>query len=346
MGHLAPVSVKGLLSPVYPWYRGPRTFDRREDTEFGFTVGHPERGMRVIVHGGAGADPEDPAGRGAVLDRAAASGAEEGSPTDAVVAAVSVLEGSPRFNAGIGGAIQSDGIVRTDAGIMTEAGAVGGACSMVGVRDALSVARQVMEKTPHVLLSGEQARAFAEAQGITTDVDLRTEATRERWAELDPPAIENYTDHLAWVNDRFGEESDADGTEGEGRGAHSHDTVGAVAVGGGRIAAATSTGGRWCALAGRVGDVPQVGSGFFCSPAGGASATGAGEDIAKTALSRRAVDFLEDGQTPQDAAERAIGAFDERTNSEAGVIVADREGATSSAYNSAAMQVSVAEEGR
>ena len=306
--------------------------------------------MRVIVHGGAGADPDESADRQAVLERAAASGAEEGSPTDSVVAAVSVLEESPRFNAGVGGAIQSDGVVRTDAGIMTEAGAVGGACSMAGVCDALSVARQVMEGTPHVLLSGAQARTFADAQGIATDVGLLTEETRDQWADLDPPAIENYTEHLAWVTDRFGDDSD-DSTEGGGAGTRSHDTVGAVAVGDGaedgsdrEIAAATSTGGRWCALAGRVGDVPQVGSGFFCSRSGGASATGAGEDIARTTLSRRAVDLLEQGNTPREAAESAIEHFGERTNSEAGVIVAARDGATGSAYNSAAMQVSVAGE--
>ena len=299
--------------------------------------------MRVIVHGGAGADAEEPEERQRVLDEAAAGGVSESSPTDAVVAAVSVLEESPRFNAGVGGAIQSDGVVRTDAGIMTEAGAVGGACSMAGIRDALSVARQVMDETPHVLLSGERARAFAQVQGIATDVDLRTEDTRERWTELDPPAIEDYTEHLEWATDRFGDDGD-DGTEGEESGVRSHDTVGAVAVDEGRIAAATSTGGRWCALAGRVGDVPQVGSGFFCSRSGGASATGAGEDIARTTLTRRAVDFLEDGQTPQEAAERAIETFGERTGSEAGVIVADRNGATGSAFNSAAMQVSVADE--
>ena len=295
-------------------------------------------GMQVIVHGGAGADPDDPDARQAVLDRAAATGAREESPTDAVVAAVSELEESPEFNAGVGGAIQSDGIVRTDAGIMTSERDVGGACGMAGVRDAVSVARRVMDETPHVLLAGPEAVSFADSFGVETGLDLLTKRTKERWAALDPPAIAERDAHLDWVRERFGEEGDFEDVT-------DHDTVGAVAVAeDGRGAAATSTGGRWCALAGRVGDVPQVGSGFFCSSAGGASATGAGEDIARTTLSRRAVDHLERGRAPGDAADLAIEEFEAVTGSEAGVIVADREGRSGSAFNSDAMQVSRATE--
>ena len=297
--------------------------------------------MRVIAHGGAGADPDEPASRQAVLNEAAATGAREGTPTDAVVAAVSKLERSPRFNAGLGGAVQSDGVVRTDAGIMTDAREVGAACGMAGVRDAVSVARLVAEETPHVLLSGTRALDFAAAHGVETDLALLTEATRERFGRLDPPALDEYADHLAWVTEHFGENGRDGGTRDDGPGGvRSHDTVGAVAVDEGKIAAATSTGGRWCALAGRVGDVPQIGSGFFCAPAGGASATGAGENIAKVNLSRRAVDALEEGHTPEDAADLAIEEFAEITGSEAGVIVANPEGRMGAAFNSAAMQVS------
>ena len=299
--------------------------------------------MRVIAHGGAGADPDEPASRQAVLNEAAATGAREGTPTDAVVAAVSKLERSPRFNAGLGGAVQSDGVVRTDAGIMTDAREVGAACGMAGVRDAVSVARLVAEETPHVLLSGTRALDFAAAHGVETDLALLTEATRERFGRLDPPALDEYADHLAWVTEQFGENGRDDGTRDDGPGGvRSHDTVGAVAVDEGKIAAATSTGGRWCALAGRVGDVPQVGSGFLCTSAGGASATGAGEDIARTTLSRRAIDSLEAGRAPREAAESAIAEFAERTGSTAGLIVVNEAGETGSAFNSETMQVSVA----
>jgi len=72
--------------------------------------------MRIIVHGGAGGTPDEPDARQAVLDEAAETGAAAATPLDAVESAVRTLESSPRFNAGTGGAVQSDGIVRTDAG--------------------------------------------------------------------------------------------------------------------------------------------------------------------------------------------------------------------------------------
>lgn len=284
--------------------------------------------MQLIVHGGAGGAPDDPASRQTVLDEAAATGTGEPTPTAAVVAAVSVLERAPRFNAGVGGAIQDDGIVRTDAGIMTDERAVGAACSMPGVRDAATVARVVMDETPHVLIAGDHARSLAEGFGIETELDLTTERTRDRWADCSPPDDTDPETRLAWVRAQFG----------------GSDTVGAVAVEDGEIAAVTSTGGRWCALAGRVGDVPQVGSGFYATPAGGASATGAGEDITRVTLSRLAVDRLEAGDDPQTAAEHAIEELADVTDSEAGVIVLDHEGTAGSAYNTAAMQTSTARE--
>ena len=284
------------------------------------------RSVQLIVHGGAGSAPDEPASRQAVLDEAAATGTGESTPTAAVVAAVSVLERAPRFNAGVGGAIQNDGVVRTDAGIMTDEREVGAACSMPGVRDAGAVARTVMDETPHVLVAGEHARSLAGGFGIGTEVDLTTERTRERWAELSPPDGGDSEERLAWVREQFG----------------GSDTVGAVAVENGAVAAATSTGGRWCALAGRVGDVPQVGSGFYATPAGGASATGAGEDIARVTLSRLAVERLESGDGPEAAAEHAIDELAAVTGSEAGIIVLDSEGRAGSAYNTEAMQTSTA----
>ena len=302
--------------------------------------------MKVIVHGGAGSPPDEPADRRAVLDTAAERGAAAGDVTDAVVAAVRVLESDPRFNAGVGAAIQSDGLARTDAGLMTDDLAAGAACSMPGVERALDVARLVKEETPHVLLAGVHAVDLAEAFGVETDVDLLTEETRERWTEEDAPESFDTAEHLAFVNGRFGR--DADGGSGnraetgdEGR-SLDPDTVGAVARDGDRIAAATSTGGRWCALAGRVGDVPQVGSGFYATRAGGASATGAGEDIARVTLARRAVDHLERGRTAAEAADLALEEFEELTGATAGVIVLGRDGDHGQAYNSAAMQTSVA----
>ncbi|MFP8956663.1 isoaspartyl peptidase/L-asparaginase [Natrialbaceae archaeon A-CW3] len=300
--------------------------------------------MQVIVHGGAGGTPEEPEPRQAVLDEAAEAGAAAETPVDAVERAVHVLESSPRFNAGVGGAVQSDGRVRTDAGLMTSDRAVGAACSMVDVEHAVSVARLVMEETPHGFVSGDHAVALAAAYGIETGVDLWSERTREKWAELEAPGDDPRA-QLEWIRDQYGRtdpdgRDDADGSEatpGVGD-EHDHDTVGAVAFDGERLAAATSTGGRWLALAGRVGDVPQVGSGFYCCPAAGVSATGAGEDIARVTLSRRVARHVERGLDAQQATDLAIEEFGELTGSSAGVIAIDSQGRLGSAYNSEGMQ--------
>jgi beta-aspartyl-peptidase (threonine type) len=330
--------------------------------------------MRVIVHGGAGGAPDDPEPRQAVLNDAAAAGGEADDVLDAVEAAIHVLEADDQFNAGTGGAVQSDGIIRTDAGIMTsdrEAGdeqsesrngrtgstatrEAGAAASMPGVEHAVSVARGVLEETPHVLLNGVHAVDFAADLGVETEVDLWSDDTRERWDDLESTPEGTPMEHLAWIQDKFGQtdpggrENGEDGGDGvasrgeDGGDADGyekdHDTVGAVAYDGEEFAAATSTGGRWLALAGRVGDVPQIGSGFYAAPAGAASATGAGEDIAKATLTRRAVRHLESGLDAQAAAERAIDEFAEMTGASAGVIVLDRDGDYGEAFNSDEMQ--------
>ncbi|MFP9062378.1 isoaspartyl peptidase/L-asparaginase [Natrialbaceae archaeon A-chndr2] len=295
--------------------------------------------MQVIVHGGAGSTPDEPEPRQAVLDEAANAGGTAETPVDAVEAAIHVLESSPRFNAGVGGAVQSDGVVRTDASIMTDDRSVGAACSMPGVEHAVSVARVVMEETPHGFVSGEHAVALAEEYGVETAVDLWSDRTREQWADLEVPEGGVET-QLEWIRDQYGR-SDPDGRDEESDGVgdeHDHDTVGAVAFDGESLAAATSTGGRWLALAGRVGDVPQVGSGFYCCPAAGVSATGAGEDIARVTLSRRVARHVERGLDAGAAADLAIEEFGELTGSSAGVIAIDSSGRLGSAFNSDGMQ--------
>lgn len=292
--------------------------------------------MRVIVHGGAGSTPATPDRRQRVLDAAADAAARTEQPIAAVETALRRLERDEQFNAGRGGAVQSDGRVRVDAAVMTAEKEIGAVAGLTGVQHPVSVARAVSEETPHVLLAGPPAESFARTVGVETDVDLLTERTRERFEAADPP--QGTGEQLAWVRERFGD--DAGGADPT---ATDHDTVGAVAGDGETFAAATSTGGRWFALAGRVGDVPQVGCGFYCSAAGGASATGAGEDIARTTLARRAVDRLEAGADAETAASETIDAFEADTGAEAGLIVLGSE--AGSAYNSGLMQTAVARHG-
>jgi len=280
--------------------------------------------MHALVHGGAGSKPDDPETRQTQVDHATESAENADSPVAAVVAAVRELESDPRFNAGVGSAVQSDGTIRTDAGLMTGDSTVGAACSMPGVEHAVEVARVVAEETPHVIVSGEQAVELGAAFGVETDRDLWTPASRERWNELDHPG-KNIGNHLAWVREQFG------GT----------DTVGAVATDGTKIAAATSTGGRWCALAGRVGDVPQVGAGFYASRTAAASTTGAGEAIARFGLARRVVEAIDGGDDPQTATDRLIRGFGTETDAHAGVIALDSDGRSGRAHNAEAMQTAL-----
>ncbi len=284
--------------------------------------------MNVVAHGGAGSAPDDPEARQAVLDEAVAAGTDETDPRSAVCVAVRVLESDGRFNAGVGSAVQSDGTIRTDAGLMAADGTVGAACAMPGVEHAVDVARLVADETPHVLLAGDRAVDLAESVDVATDRDLWTEDSRERWQEADPPVDADVSTRLDWVRQHFG------GT----------DTVGAVATDGRRLAAATSTGGRWFALAGRVGDVPQVGAGFYATNGAAASATGEGEAIARFGLAREVVGAVENGDDPQTAADRVLRGFETATGGRAGVIVVDAAGQRGSAFNSEAMQTAGASE--
>ena len=281
--------------------------------------------MQILAHGGAGSTPDDPEARQAVLDTAVEQGADADTPLDAVERVITHLESDPKFNAGVGGAIQSDGVSRTEAGLMTGTGEVGAAASMPGVEHAISVARVVLEETPHVMLTGSHAVELALDYGIETGQDLSAESNRERWDATPAPPQDGPRAQLEWVRERFG----------------GSDTVGAVATDGQSIAAGTSTAGRFFALAGRVGDVPQVGSGFYASDDAAASATGAGEDIARSTLTRLAVQHVERGALPAEAAEVALEEFETMTGSTAGLIVMDTDGNWGSAFNSTAMQTAV-----
>lgn len=289
--------------------------------------------MDVIVHGGAGSVPDAPERRQAALEAAVTAGAAERRPLDAVEVALRALEHDPQFNAGTGGSVQSDGIPRTEAGVMTSDREAGAACAMPGVEHAVSVARVVHEETPHVLLSGVHAVDLADAFDVAVEVDLWAERTRTRWDALGAPPRPTEV-QVAWVNDRWAREGATGGDEPDPRG-----TIGAVARQDDRIAAAASTGGRWGALAGRVGDASQVGSGFYATPAAGASATGAGEGGARTTLARRAVDLVGEGADATAAAETAIDEFDDLAGGHAGLVVADSDGGLGSAFDSPAMQV-------
>jgi beta-aspartyl-peptidase (threonine type) len=265
----------------------------------------------IIVHGGAGRirDEELPQ-RLAGCKEAAVAGWEilqrGGSALDAAEAAVVVLEDNPLFNAGTGSTLNSLGKIEMDAAIMAgdtlSAGAVG---AVQNIKNPIKLARRVMEDGRHVLLVGEGAQLFARLNGFSDCLADRliVEAERKRWQEK-------------------------------------HGTVGCVARdGAGKIAVATSTGGIFDKLPGRVGDSPLPGCGTYADVWGGVSCTGHGEAIMRIVLAKAALEFVKNGADPQSAAGQAIVLLAARTGSTGGLIIIDAQGAVGYARNTQRMPV-------
>lgn len=267
----------------------------------------------IIVHGGAWAPPgpEIAPHRDGVAWAVRAGWEvlkQGGSAVDAVETAVKLMESDPTFNAGRGANLNSAGDVELDAAIM-EGGTLraGAVASVRGVEHPVELARRVMERTHHVLLVGAGAYQFAVAQEIAT---------------CDPASLIVPRERARWEKSRAGDPA-------------TPDTVGAAARDGeGHLAAASSTGGSPFKMPGRVGDSPLVGCGLYADDRlGAATATGWGEGIMRVVLSRRALDFLAEGRSPQEAAEGAISILETRTGGRGGIIVVNPEGAVGSFFN-------------
>ncbi len=271
----------------------------------------------LILHGGAGSLASDlSSAREQGLRRAFTAAwtilRQNGSAIDAVVRATIELENDPVFNAGVGSCLNQEGNVEVDASLMDgatfRAGAVG---AVRNLRNPILLARAVMEAGRHVFLVGDGAERFARAQGfpVATHEELVTARQLQRWQAAQ--------------------------TTGE------PGTVGAVALDeAGHLAAATSTGGIFNKQPGRVGDSAVIGAGTYADDTLGAgSATGEGEAILRTTLTRTALELLRDGRDPTRAARAAVALLRQRTGREGGLILIDPLGRVGSAYNTPAMSV-------
>jgi isoaspartyl peptidase/L-asparaginase-like protein (Ntn-hydrolase superfamily) len=210
------------------------------------------------------------------------------SALDAIEAAANVTELDPEVNSvGYGGLPDADGVVELDAAIMNGPGHTAGAVAgLVGFRRAISVARRVMERTPHVMLVGDRAARFARDEGFPEE-ELLTPAARARWEE--------------WQASRSGPDvahfdDPAESTDGDlSRGAlrrpsltpDNHDTIGLCGLDVmGNLAAGCTTSGMAWKLPGRVGDSPIIGSGLYVdNEVGAAAGTGHGDEMMKACLS-------------------------------------------------------------
>ena len=286
----------------------------------------------IVVHGGCHEHPVEDARVGrlrAGVAHACAVGyevlRETGSAIDAVERAVWVLEDDPLFDAGTGSYPNLLGEVEMDAMLATSDSRVGGVAAIGGVRHPIAIARMVMERTPHVLLVGRGAELFARAMGVppydpTTDGAQRGHA--EQVANLDA-GLADILPKYAELRTRLKNTS----------------TVGAVAIDhGGRIAAATSTGGIPQKLPGRIGDSALLGAGTYASPAGGASASGVGEMIIRLHGTRTAVESMSRGIPVLRALESTVEPFT-RAGSPCGLVALDARGEAATFHNGYLMPV-------
>ncbi|MBI5498272.1 MAG: isoaspartyl peptidase/L-asparaginase [Deltaproteobacteria bacterium] len=258
----------------------------------------------VVAHGGAGADGAHSAGC-VVACRAAARALGAGaSALEAAAAAVRVLEDDENFNAGRHSAVRLDGrTVQMDAGV-ADADGFGSVAGLEDVAHAVDVALAV-RRSPHVMLAGAGAQAFARKLGLVSPTPLitprRVEHARDalaslrddpRWVHADVEAVWNFdTPPPAAVPPPTG------------------DTVGAVVRDAqGKLAAAGSTGGTAWSLRGRVGDTPIFGAGFYASAHAALVATGIGEEIWRRMSCRAVHDGVAAGTPPMEAVVQYVRA--------------------------------------
>ena len=303
----------------------------------------------VVIHGGAGvierssmspeAEKEYRAGMAAALHAATSILDRGGSSLDAVEAAIRILEDDPLFNAGRGAVFAADGTNQLDAAIMYGAKMTAGAVADVTrTRHPISLARAVMEKSPHVLLVGPGADAFAKSVGLE-QVPPSFFFTERRWQSL---VRELKREHLP-IPPRPAGAPPAPAHEAaffETPDNHKYGTVGVVALDrAGNLAAGTSTGGLTAKRWDRVGDSPIIGAGTYASNQSCAvSGTGIGEYFIRYTVARTICALVQyKGMTLQSAADLVIQQQLAPIHGDGGVIALAPDGQMIWSFNTPGM---------
>jgi L-asparaginase / beta-aspartyl-peptidase len=308
----------------------------------------------LLVHGGAWAIPAEMAedherGVSAALAAGYAVLERGGTATDAVEAAVTVLEDDPTFDAGRGSFLTSEGRVQLDA-LLMDGGTLraGGVACVEHLRNPIQAARLVLDKSPHVYFVGAGAEAFAAAHGmeLIDNSELVLDRERERLKEAQArlaAGLEDITFSGPLAADDKGPETAVHHAGSPGTG--SHDTVGAVALDVfGNLAAGTSTGGTLNKAPGRVGDSSLIGCGCYADNASAAvSLTGWGEPMMKLVLGKWATDRVGEGIAPAVAAQEAIAYLFTRLGGHGGIILLGPDGRFGLAHNTPGMAWGVAD---
>lgn len=287
----------------------------------------------LVIHGGAGTlvkglmTPEKEAAYTQALQEALSKGyalLEQGkSAMDAVETAVIALENTPLFNAGKGAVFTADGTHEMDAAVMNGQDRKAGAVSLVtGIKNPISLARDVMDHSQHVFLAGEGAMRFAASRNYKLEQPdyFYDEHRYQQWQNIkDSDTFE--LDHSMKKEGKFG-------------------TVGAVAVDvNGHVAAATSTGGMTNKRWGRVGDSPLIGSGTYANDATCAvSCTGSGEYFIRGVVAYDVSCLMEyKGLSLQEAADQVINDRVLQINGDGGLIAVDAKGNVAMPFNTEGM---------
>lgn len=286
--------------------------------------------MMIAVHGGVGNSPDNIDG---CLKAAEAGMLKLRAGEDALagaLAAATALEDDGRFNAGSGSSLRMDGVtIEMDAALMDSRGRLGAVAAIQKVKNPVQVARKVVD-TPHWLMVGEGAMAFARKVGFAESYHVterakviheKVIASLQEGSDYDFQEEWRHFDYLGnWNFQRKWEDVIK---------AHGSSTIGAVAMDGeGHFAVANSTGGSSPMLYGRVGDTPIIGCGFYAGPAGAIAATGIGEYIVKELLCITVYRWIEAGMPLQEALDKGVALFPQSID--IGLIAVSRTGAATS----------------
>lgn len=227
-----------------------------------------------------------------------------GRSLDAVEKGVMVTEDSLNCCVGLGANPDREGIVTLDASIMDENGNCGAVAALERIKHPISVARRVMEKTPHVLLVGEGAQQFAVAEGFPLEEQKLSDDAKkayEQWlkkSEYKPIInIENKGKHsFVPVPNRLA------------NGDFNHDTIGMVAIdANGNLSGSCTTSGMGFKMRGRVGDSPIIGAGLYVdNEVGAATSSGLGEEVIKICGTHLVVELMRQGLHPEEACKKAV----------------------------------------
>ncbi|XP_028144977.2 probable isoaspartyl peptidase/L-asparaginase GA20639 [Diabrotica virgifera virgifera] len=227
---------------------------------------------------------------------------------DAIEAAINSMEADEMFNSGFGSVLNEEGDIEMDAAVMVgENLSTGGLTVVKEILHPISLARQVMEKTPHVLLAGEGAGRFADS------IKMPRVPTSQLLTSFAVSDLEQFKKSRVRRPCKYPERCD---------------TVGAVAIDrNGHIAAGTSTGGLTGKMVGRSSDSSKVGCGLYADDRyGGVSVTGHGESIVKVCLSFNIINNMKLGMPPQEAAQTSVNEVINKFNKQTGAVVLSKNG--------------------